>query len=147
MLLYFFACIPQVPIEKTTSDSATESSEFSAYALITTASYSDGLGALATLNVETHQVVDNLTQNIHSDALSRIVDDQVYQINRLGMDAIRIYNWGEWDTPQNEWHLGESSNPQDVAQCANRLFISLYRSNYIPIYDLDGTLLHSMGDG
>ncbi|MEC7986289.1 MAG: hypothetical protein VX278_14075 [Myxococcota bacterium] len=143
MFIFIISCIPQVPVEKI-SDDNTETSSQAPYALVTTASYSDGIGALATVDLETLQTADNLTQNIHSDAVSSIVGDQVYQLNRLGMDSIRIYDWGNWNEPKVEWPLGESSNPHDVERCAEKLFFSLYQSPYLPVYSEEGVLIHNI---
>ena len=86
------------------------------HAIVTTADYANGLGALATIGLDTRNVNDNLIQNIHSDALTVVEESLIFQINRLGVDSIRIYEWEGWSAPLAEWSTGDNSNPQDLTK-------------------------------
>jgi len=94
------------------------------------------VGALATLDLEDYTLRDTQT-TIHSDAAVSVQGNTVYQINRLGMDSIRIYNAGSWSSPLIEFSTGESSNPQDALLCGEHLAVSLYARDYLGIFDPD----------
>ena len=100
MLFLFFACTPYISIDTSSSSKDIfDEEESGSYALLTTARFSDGIGSLELVNLETFEIQSNLTQNIHSDALT-VIDPEdpntIIQINRLGMDSIRLYEWNEW---------------------------------------------------
>ena len=110
------------------------------YALVTGSDYSNGLGALSSVRLGSLNVQDNLVQNLHSDALTVVSDTTIFQINRLGGDSIRIYNWGEWASPIVEWSTGENSNPQSLGLCEETVVTSLYEKDHLALYTRDGII-------
>ena len=135
MLYLFLACAPSVSIDTSSSNKDIfDEEEQGNYALLTTARFSDGIGSLELLNLETFEIQSNLTQNIHSDALT-VIDPEdpntVIQINRLGMDSIRLYEWNEWSVPQVEWSVGERANPHDAVLCGDDILITMYNRSYM----------------
>ncbi|MGC6511032.1 MAG: hypothetical protein ACON4U_21630 [Myxococcota bacterium] len=124
----------------TTDTYDTNSSSNYSHAIVTTADYANGLGALAVIGLETQTVNDNLIQNIHSDALTVVEESLIFQINRLGVDSIRIYEWANWNAPLTEWSTGDNSNPQQVAKCFDTVVTSLFAKDYLAIYNLNGII-------
>ena len=61
----------------------------------------------------------------------------VYQINRYTVDTLRRYRPGGWLAPLWETHLGDRSNPHDVAECGDTLFVSLYGEDRLTVYAID----------
>ena len=144
MLYFYFACAPSVSIDTASSNkNVFDEEEQGNYALLTTARFSDGIGSLELLNLGTFEIQSNLTQNIHSDALT-VIDPEdpntIIQINRLGMDSIRLYVWNEWTVPIVEWSVGERANPHDAVLCGDEILLSMYNRNFIGVYDKDGNL-------
>ena len=139
-----WACAPSVSIDtSSTNKDIFDEEELGNYALLTTARFSDGIGSLELLNLETFEIQSNLTQNIHSDALT-VIDPEdpntIIQINRLGMDSIRLYEWNEWTVPKVEWSVGERANPHDAVLCGDEILLSMYNRNFIGVYDKSGNL-------
>ena len=144
MLFLLFACAPSVSIDTSSlKKGIIDEKEQGNYALLTTARFSDGIGSLELLNLETFEIQSNLTQNIHSDALT-VIDPEdpntIIQINRLGMDSIRLYEWEKWSVPNVEWSVGERANPHDAVLCDDEILLSMYNRDFIGVYDKDGNL-------
>jgi hypothetical protein len=110
------------------------------YAIVTGSDYSNGLGALSSIQLDSLHVQDNLVQNLHSDALTVVVDATIFQINRLGGDSIRVYEWGEWASPSAEWSTGENTNPQSLGLCEETVVTSLYKKDHLALYTIDGII-------
>jgi len=112
------------------------------------------LGTLATVALDDWSVADELA-TVSGDPLVVQEGDWIFQINRGGYDNIRVYEPGRWDSPLHEFSVAgdASTNPQDVDLCADKLFVSLYETDHLAIYDpesgvLTGTVdLSSFDDG
>jgi hypothetical protein len=132
-LLFCLACT-DTGGDSAVFDAPPEDDTLSATAVLITSDYQ--VGALATLDLVTNELSDTLT-TIHSDAAVSSGGGAVFQINRLGMDSIRIYEPGSWGAPLLEFSTGESSNPHQAALCANQLLVTLYGLDYIGVFDPD----------
>ena len=95
---------------------------------------------MAHIGLEALSLQDNLVQNIHSDAVAVVEEGLIFQINRLGMDSIRIYEWEGWSAPMTEWSTGDASNPHSVAKCFDKVVTSLYAEDHLAIYSMDGII-------
>lgn len=121
-------------------------------ALVVTVSRDYATGSFATIDLDSHEVCDErfVTSGDPGVAASGGV---VYQFNRFGFDNLRAFTPGEWSRPQWERELGDASNPQDVALCAGRLFVSLYGRSELAILNpdtgdqLDAVDLSAFDDG
>jgi len=63
---------------------------------------------------------------VHGDAVVKVIGDDVWVIQRLGVDTLRRYDPLVWGRPQVEVSVGQGSNPQDVAQCGGALWVPRY---------------------
>jgi hypothetical protein len=92
------------------------------------------VGALAVLDLDSNTLLDTVT-TVHSDAALIVDDGRVLQLNRLGMDSIRIYSPGQWSAPIIEFSTGDSSNPHEARICGGDLFVSLFGKDYLGVFD------------
>ena len=118
-----------------TADTGEDSGEVSTStptAVLITSDYQ--VGALATMDLDTRTVTDTLT-TIHSDAAVSSGEDWVFQINRLGMDSIRVYEPGQWAAPLVEFSTGDSSNPHGAVLCNDQLVVSLYAESHLGVFE------------
>lgn len=93
--------------------------------VMTTLSPSYDAGTLSVVDVAAGEVADDVA-TVHSDAVVRVEQGSVWQINRLLMDTVRRYEPGAWSSPTWELSVGAGSNPHDVALCGGLLWVSRY---------------------
>ncbi|MCB9682986.1 MAG: hypothetical protein H6733_16085 [Alphaproteobacteria bacterium] len=93
-------------------------------AVVTTASATYDAGALAVVDLDGGTPRDVAT--IHADAVVRVEDGMVWQVNRLLVDSVRAYAPGDWALPAMEVSTGTASNPHDVALCGDALVVARY---------------------
>lgn len=100
------------------------------------------LGALATVALDDWSVADELAA-VSGDPLVVQDGDWIFQINRGGYDNIRVYEPGRWDVPLHEFSVAgdASTNPQDVDLCDGKLFVSLYETDHLAVYDPETGIL------
>lgn len=94
-------------------------------AVVVTVSRDYATGSFATIDLDSHEVCDELFVTSGDPGVA-VSGGVVYQFNRFGYDNLRAFTPGEWSRPRWERELGDAANPQDVALCAGRLFVSLY---------------------
>ena len=131
LALLFTACSGSSSMTDTGHDTAESSADFPTAVMITS-DYQ--VGALATMNIETGTVIDTLS-TVHADAAVSSGGDWVFQLNRLGMDSIRVYEPGQWSAPLVEFSTGDSSNPHDAVFCDNQIVVSLYAESHIALFE------------
>lgn len=121
-------------------------------AVVTTVSSDVTTGSFATISLDDWSVSDELFVT-SGDGVVSSDDDMVFQINRLGIDTVRMYTPGEWTEPVWEKELADLSNPGPADVCDGKLFIALYGTATLGVYDpsngnLTGTVdLSSFDDG
>ncbi len=77
---------------------------------------------------------------IHSDAIARFFEGKVYIVNRLGRDSIQRLNPNLNYLTEQEFTVGQNSNPQDIFVVSpNKSYISFFNGSQLGIYD------HSVG--
>ena len=125
-----------------TGEDTDETTSINPTAVLTTSDYQ--VGALATMDIDTQEITDTLA-TIHSDAAVSSGGDWVFQINRLGMDSIRVYEPGQWTAPLLEFSTGDSSNPHGAVLCHDQLVVSLYAESYLAVFEpLTGTQIDAV---
>ncbi len=73
---------------------------------------------------------------IHSDAVLRYANGKVYIINRLNRDSILVLDPALSFLPQQEFSVGQGTNPQDIAVVnPQKAYVTLYNTNYLAILD------------
>ncbi|GBF50281.1 hypothetical protein LPTSP4_18060 [Leptospira ryugenii] len=79
---------------------------------------------------------------IHSDAVGRFYEDKVIIINRLNRDSIQILDPRVNFLTVLDFSVGQGRNPQDAVLYNQKLYVALYNSDVIPIYNAQtGTLI------
>jgi hypothetical protein len=92
------------------------------------------VGALAQVDLESWAVSDRLTAT--SGDPSVVADGGwLFQVNGYNTDTIRVYAPGDLSAPLAEFSTGAGSNPHDVEVCGGKLFVSLFETTRIGIYD------------
>ena len=92
------------------------------------------VGALAQVDLASGSVTDTLTAT--SGDPSVVADDGwLFQVNGYNTDTIRVYEPGDLTAPLAEFSTGAGSNPHDVEVCGGKLFVSLYETTRIGLYD------------
>ena len=130
-ILSLFAC---------TSTKQTDTDITPAHGLVmATVAMDYSVGALATFDAETETLTENIA-SISGDPALVLDGGWLWQINRYQYDTLRKYHPQNLQVPWFEVSLAPevgSSNPHDVAMCADKLFVSLYGSESMPILDTD----------
>lgn len=89
-----------------------------------------GTGRFTVMNQD--GLVSGFYTPVHSDAVARYTNNQVYVMNRLGRDSILVLNPDAAYTPVAEYSTGSGSNPHDIAVVNEGLaYISLYERTYL----------------
>ncbi len=127
LALVLVACTPDLPDPKDTA----ELSE-GPFAVVSTTDFS--VGALAQVDLESWAVSDMLTAT-SGDPTVVADGGLLFQVNGYNTDTIRVYEPGDLTAPLAEFSTGAGSNPHDVEVCGGRLFVSLYETTRIGIYD------------
>ncbi len=91
-------------------------------------------GALAVVDRDTLQVQDGLA-TISGDPVVTVAGPWVVQINRYGVDTVRLYDPGAWEAPELEFSTGDLSNPYDAALCGDELAVARFGTADLPFYD------------
>ncbi len=136
-LLALAACTGSTPDPQDTADTGDTGTTEPArqqYAVLTTVSADFTTGSFATVSVDDWTVSDELFVTT-GDAAVSVDDDRVFQINRLSYDTARMYLPGDWTAPVWEKELPDLSNPGDADVCAGSLFIAMYGTNTLGVYD------------
>jgi hypothetical protein len=146
MLLLCAGCMPSVVPDKTGSPGLSDTASvldtaapetMQRMAVIATLADDYSVGALATVDLATLQVLDTLAPT-SGDAVVRVAGDEVVVLNRLNTDTLRLYTAGEWAAPTLELALPDLSNPQNAQWCGGKLWVSLHNSASMPAYDRTG---------
>lgn len=93
-------------------------------------------GKFNLLNPDINFSISTIT-NIHSDAVGKFMNGKVFILNRLNRDSVLVLNPNNAFLPEKEFSVGRGTNPHDIILVGNKVYISLYERNYIPIYNLD----------
>jgi len=102
-------------------------------AVIVTSDYS--VYGLSTASLDDGIVTADIT-TLPGSSIVKNVNNQIYNINQLGVDTIRVYEPGSWSTPALEWSVGNgSANPHDAVLCGGNVFVSLYGGTAVNAYD------------
>lgn len=137
--LLFFACSP-----KDGEDSGSPVVPGSDAAILATVSADYAVGALAAVDLESLAAHDNLTA-VSGDPTVGVTGGQVVQMNRGADNNVRLYDPGAFSAPRVEFSTGDGSNPHDAEICGDALFVSLYKENFLAVYDpASGTLLEQI---
>lgn len=137
MILLLLACTKGGPADDTAAATACPGD----FAVLTTASDDYSVGALATVCLDDLSVQDSLA-SIAGDAQVEVSEGAVWVLNRSSQNSLRRYEPGLWGAPTWEVSTGEGSNPQSVAVCGDRVWVSRYESNSLLRLDpADGAVL------
>lgn len=99
--------------------------------VVTTTDYTTG--ALA--RVDSAKVLHDSLAVISSDAAVQVQDGEVYLLSRSSQNAVSVYRDGDYTTPVLNFSTGDGSNPHGVAKCGGYLFVSLYSTATLGVYD------------
>lgn len=127
--------------EGTDTEDDTEDTEVEAEQTTIAVATSDySVGALATISLADWSLTDEIT-TLASDSALLAKEGWLLNLNRSSADSVRIYEPGDWDEPVLEFSVGEGNNPQDAEFCGGAMFVSLYDTDYLGVYDYTtGTL-------
>ena len=95
------------------------------------------VGSLASVTVDGLNITDDIS-TVSGDPIIRSAGGYLWQINRYLYDTIRKYDPLSPSAPEVEISVAPetgSSNPHDIALCADRLFVSLYEQDYVLVLD------------
>lgn len=82
-------------------------------------------GALAVLDLDSGELRENLT-TYHSDATIKVVEGEVYVMNRLFADSLMKLDPADNYSVAWEFSLGNATNPNDLTRFRDVGFVSLY---------------------
>ena len=122
------------PTESGDTGMDTGGTDAQSMAVVTTRSSDGESGSFATIALDDLSVNDQLFV-VAGDAAVTADAGQIFQMNRLGTDTARMYTPGEWTAPQWERELPDNSNPGAADVCGGRLFIALYGTDTLGVYD------------
>ncbi len=114
-------------------------------AVLTTVSDDYASGVLATVNLDTWAITDNIVTTPTDNGVVA-EDGKVYILGRYGYDYVRVYDQGSYAAPIAEFSVGDYANPADVALCGGKLYVSLYGSSSLNTYDPSTYLLNGAVD-
>jgi DNA-binding beta-propeller fold protein YncE len=84
-------------------------------------------GGFATIDLDTKTVVDRQLGIIHSDAMVKWFNGQLFIINRFGQDNIQILDTNNGYVTTAQYSTGNGSNPHDIAFLSTeKAYVSLY---------------------
>lgn len=133
-LTLLFACM-----NPKTIDTSNQSNDIKNGLILATVAMDYSIGALATFDFETNAMTENIS-SISGDPALIMDDGWLWQLNRYQYDTLRKYDPSNLIVPTAEVSLASdvgSSNPHDIAVCGERIYVSLYGTNYISILHLD----------
>lgn len=104
------------------------------HAVLTTVSADRTTGSFATISLDDWTVSDELFVTSGDSEVSAD-EGMVFQVNRFGTDTVRMYAPGEWSAPRWEKELADLSNPGAADVCGGSLFIALYGTDTLGVYD------------
>ncbi len=145
MILLALACAPVIPEDSALDTGGGDSDSAVATAVVTTTSADYASALLATVQLSTMIIIDRIT-TAPTDSQVVSEDGLVYVLGRFGVDAVRVYEPGEWVEPIQEFSTGDASNPQDVKECGGSVYVSLYGSTEVKRYDPETWLLRGVVD-
>ena len=101
-------------------------------AVVVTSDYT--VYGLSTVNLDDMAVTPDIT-TLPGSSIVKTINDEIYNINQLGVDTVRVYTPGDWSAPTREWSVGNgTANPHDGVMCGGNVFISLYGGTTINAY-------------
>ncbi|MEI1278741.1 hypothetical protein V6Z05_10475 [Leptospira venezuelensis] len=99
---------------------------------VVTTDFASG-GRFKVLNPELLLSYPGLTP-IHSDAVARFGNGNVYILNRLNRDSVQVLDPDFGFQTRAEWSMGAGTNPADIAIVGqNKAYVSLYGSRILKI--------------
>lgn len=101
------------------------------------------VGALAAVSVADREVYDTLA-TVSADPVVIADGGVLVQINRYGVDTVRLYTPGDFSAPDVEFSTGSGSNPLSAAFCGDDLFVSEYGTPGLGVYDRTGARIGSV---
>ena len=105
-----------------------------------TVSMDYAVGALATIDKESHVIGDQIS-SISGDPVLDFDGTYLWQLNRYRYDTLRKYDPANLSVPMAEVSLRfgteESSNPQAAVRCADKLFVSQHDKSELLVLDID----------
>lgn len=126
-----------IPADTADDDDSAGNGPGQSFSVVATTDFT--VGALATVDLDTWAVTDNITAATGDTVL--VADDGLLLvINRYQHDSIRIYDPLELRVPLLEFSTGSGSNPTDARFCGGNLFVSLYEEDYLGVFDPDSGL-------
>jgi len=98
------------------------------YAVVTHAAFG-GDATVATIEGGDRTVDDDLLGLAGSDWVLAVADGDPWVIGRFFIDTVRRYEGLDFSAPSLEFSTGAGTNPQDLAVCGGRLFVTRYDLN------------------
>lgn len=99
--------------------------------VVTTTDYTTG--ALA--RIDSAGTLHDSLAVISSDAAVQSQDGDLYLLSRSSQNAVSVYRDGDYTTPVLNFSTGDGTNPHGVAKCGGYLFVSLYSTATLGVYD------------
>ncbi len=94
--------------------------------------------SMGTLDLETGELSDGLATLPGDSTVKTLSDGRTYNLNRYGIDVLRVYETGSWDAPVIEVSVGDgTANPHDVVLCDGELYVGLYGGGLITVLNPD----------
>lgn len=114
-------------------------------AVVTTVSDDYASGVMATVDLASWAVEDNVT-TVPSDNGVVSHNGTVYLLGRFGYDYVRVYAKGKLSEPAAEFSVGDGANPIDVRECGGKVFVTRYGLDQMGVYDPSNWLLAGVVD-
>ena len=134
IVLWLGACLPHVDVDTDAGDGLVDGAQV----VLTTLADDYSVGALSTVDLDDWAVADGLVPT-SGDAVVRVDDGRIYQLDRFNYDTVRVFEPGSWE-PRVEFEVGDLANPHDVDVCGGKLFVSLHGRDHLAVYDERGWL-------
>jgi hypothetical protein len=102
-------------------------------AIVATVADDYSIGALASVLLGDWRVLDAVLPT-SGDPAVRVDDGRVIQLNRLYTDSVRLLG-DDLARPDLEFSVGARTNPHDARVCGGDLFVTLYGTDRVGIFD------------
>lgn len=141
LLALLGACAPTAPVDDSGrgpagdgADGTGGASGLATTAVLATVSEDYAVGALATVDLETGGVTDEIV-DLSGDPVVVVSGGLVFQLNRYSYDTVRVYTPGDWSRPLTEFALADLADPHDVEVCAGKAFLTQYGRSEVLVFD------------
>ena len=105
-------------------------------AVVATVSADYTVGGLALVRLDDWTTLDGLT-TLGADPQVTVTGERLVELNRGTDNSVRVYELGSFEEPLIEFSVGDGANPHSAQICGGALWLSLYGTDALGVYDID----------